>query len=173
MEVGGYSQDDNRGVGVEICACKLETGLLLLLGLNARVLDPFLVGITLHLSKVGKSGQIRMRRGTVIALIEVVCENLPVVVSLHAVLVVENIVLKLDLVQSLLLVDAVEMLLPRLWVVGAVEVDPDEAIGIDLEVNLEETVLALVESIKHIVVGGLGEVATQTIRPAVILAGKD
>lgn len=137
------------------------------------MLDPLLVGIALHLSKVCKRRQVRMRCGAVVALVEVIGQDLPVVVTLHAVLMIQLIVLKVGVCKSVLLINGVEVLGPRLRVIRAVEVDPDEAIAIKLEMDLEKTVLALVETFENVVVGRLGKVAAQTVRPTVVLAGKD
>lgn len=114
-----------------------------------------------------------MGRGAVIAFVKVVGQNLPVVLALHAVFLVESVVIPVDLLKTFLLINTLEVASPRFRVLRAVEVDPDKAIRIDLEMDLEKAVLALVEVLELVVVGCLGEVATQSIRPTMVLACKD
>jgi hypothetical protein len=108
-----------------------------------------------------------------VAFVEVVGKNLPVVCTLHTILVIQSIILKVDILQSLLLINPIKVACPRLRVLRAIQVDPDKAICINLEMNLEQTVLALVESLQLVIVRRLGKIATQAIGPTVVLARKD
>jgi len=54
-----------------------------------------------------------------------------------------------------------------------IHVDPDKALGIDVGVKREETVLGAIETRKILIKRSLGKLTVHTIRPAVILAGQD
>lgn len=110
----------------------------------------------------------------VVAFIEVVRSDLPVVVGVKLVRVVQLVVIEVELVKSRLLVGTVEGLLPGdLGGLLRVQVNPDEPLGIDTEVDREQAVLGFVEILQEVIVGRLGQLAVQAVRPSVIAARED
>lgn len=86
--------------------------------------------------KVGQGANIWMRRGTVVALVVVVREYLPIVVALHLPEMIEDVVVEAELAVAFLSVDAIELLLPvKLRLLLSIHIDPDEAILVDVGVN--------------------------------------
>ncbi len=83
---------------------------------------------------------------------------------------IEDVVVEVEVLESFLFVDAAEVGVPRdLWRGFAVEVDPDEAVDVDVYVDGEETVLGFVEAFEFVVFRCLGELSVKTVRPAVVL----
>lgn len=74
---------------------------------------------------------------------------------------------------SLLCVNALKVLFPgNLWDLLCVEVHPDESVDVDLGMNRKEAITILIK-VKALVARCLGELAVQSIRPAVVPAGQD
>lgn len=67
-----------------------------------------------------------------------------------------------------------EVLAP--WVLRhglGVHVDPDKALGIDVSVKREETVLGAIKSGEILIQRSLGKLTVHTVRPTMVLAGQD
>lgn len=84
---------------------------------------------------------------------------------------VKIVIVKVVRLVSVLLVNVVEVLLPRYF--GdflCVQINPDKSIDIDLDVNAEETVLVFVDAVRVFESSGLGQFTIQTVGPAMIPA---
>ena len=110
----------------------------------------------------------------VVAFIKIIGQNLPVIVTLKGITVVEIVVLEDVGLIPFLLVDILEMFLPRhFWDFIRIHVYPDKAIDVDLKVDSEKTVLLFVEVAQLLVVCSFGEFAIQPVGPAVVSASED
>lgn len=135
-----------------------------------------MVGGALHVIclEVGDGRQIWVCCLAVVAFVEVVGKDLPVEVAFHGVRVIEVIIVKIELLESLLLVGTFELLVPRyLRNFVRVHVDVNEAVGVNVNVDWEEAVFGLVEAFKILVARGLRQLAIQTIRPSMVFARED
>jgi len=84
---------------------------------------------------------------------------------------VRYIVIELEGLETGLLVDVGEVLLPRhFWLSLRVHDHPDEAICVDVDTDRQKFVLAFVEAFEALVPGCLSQVAIETTRPAVVSA---
>lgn len=136
----------------------------------AIVLDVLSLGPDKVRVEIGNLGNIGMGTLAVVALVVVVCENLPVVVTLHLPGVVKLIVLKVVLLEAGLRVDALKVFVPRnLGRIFAIKVDPDEALVVNVDVDREKTVLGNVKITDVLEARRIGEVAVEIIGPAVLL----
>lgn len=105
----------------------------------------------------------------VIALVIVVSQDLPVIVAVHLPGVVEDIFIEVEVLVLLLGVGAGEVVLPRhLRRFFGVKVDPDEAIVVNVGVDVEKPILGFVEALELLVAGSFCQVAAETVRPAMI-----
>jgi hypothetical protein len=110
----------------------------------------------------------------VVAFVEVISQNLPVIVTLEGIIVVEIVVIEVVGFIPFLLVDVPEMFLPRhFWDFIRIHVYPDKAIDVDLKMDSEKTVLLFVEVAQLLVVRSFGEFAIQSVRPAVVSTSED
>lgn len=115
-----------------------------------------------------------MCRRTVVALVIVVRQDLPVVRPILIPGVIVDIVIKVEVLVSFLLIDSSVLLLPRdLWSLLAIEVNPYEPVLIDLNMDREQTIAFLLETREFLISGGFGELPVKSIRPAVVFASKD
>ena len=115
-----------------------------------------------------------MCRCTVIAFVVIVSQNLPIVVSIHLPDMVELIFIKFELLESFLRVDTGKIVFPSyLWLLLAIQIDPDETIDIDVKVNWKKAIEVFVESLQALVSRCFGELAIKAVRPAMVLAGED
>lgn len=102
--------------------------------LNVAVLGLDVVGV-----EVGNGRNVGMGNLAVIALVVVVGEDLPVELALHVPCVVKDIVLEIVVLESRLLIDTVKVVLPGyLRRLATIQVDPDEAVLVDMRVNRRE-----------------------------------
>ncbi len=91
--------------------------------------------------QVGDSRDIRVRDLTVVALVVVVCEDLPVELALHVPGVVKGVVLEVVELVAGLRVDALKVVFPGdLGLLASVQVDPDETIAVNVDVDGLEAV---------------------------------
>lgn len=138
------------------------------------VLNVSVLGVAVERIQIEKLGDIRMCCRAVIAFVEVVCQDLPVILAVQLVGIIEVVVVEVVGLVSVLLVDVFEVLLPRhLGRLVCIHIHPDKAVDIDLDMDAKEPVLALVEAIQFLVLRGFGQRAVQSIGPAVIPAGQD
>lgn len=111
-----------------------------------------------------EGGDIRVGCLAVVALVEVVRGDLPVVVRVELVRVVERVLVEVELVKTRLLVDACEGFSPGdFGRFAGVQIHPDEALGVNMQVDWEEAVLFLFKFAQGVVVRGFGEFAVQTV----------
>lgn len=100
------------------------------------MLDVAVLGLDVVGVQIGDGGDIRVRVLAMVALVVVVGQNLPVEVALLLPRVVEVVVVEVVVVEAGLLVDAVKVILPGyLGGLFGVEVDPDEAVTIDVHMD--------------------------------------
>lgn len=119
--------------------------------------------------KVQERGNVCVRRRAVVAFVEVVGQDLPVVVSIQLVGVVQIVIVKVDLVVPRLHVDIVKVLLPgHLGSLLGVHVDPDEAVLVDFCVDAKQAILLLIKLTQSLVARGFGQVAVEAVRPSVV-----
>lgn len=125
-------------------------------------------------------GQIRygfyiwMRNLAMITFVIVICEGFPVVIALHAPDVIELIFREVKMFEPLLGVNPLKVVCPfHFWFWGRIQVDPDEANGIDVHMDRKEAMVLFVERRDGVEARGLGKFSVYTVRPAVIFAGED
>lgn len=125
-------------------------------------------------------GQIRharnqwVRRRTVVALVVIVNDALPVGLELHVPHVVVDVAArKVEVLHPRLVVDAAKVVLPLDVGLSCLEVDPDEACRINPNVDRQKPVLALVEPFYRVESRSLGEVAFEAVGPAVVFAAEN
>ena len=136
--------------------------------------DTAVLGVDRVGRQVRDGGDVRVRRRAVVALVVVIRQDLPVEVATLLPGVVEHVVVPVDIVHARLLVDPLEVVLPRdLGLLLSVQVHPDEPVAVDVHVDRQQTILALVEPVKVLVPRRLGELAVQPVAPAVVLARED
>ncbi|KAI6765722.1 hypothetical protein HG530_006792 [Fusarium avenaceum] len=140
-------RDVGGGIGKVVSDSNAESAVNLILSLSTKVLDVRLLCLDPVGVEVGNGGDIRVSNLAVVALVVVVGEDLPVVVTLHLPDVVEVVVVKVVVREALVGIEIVKVILPGdLRDLGTVHVDPDEATGINLDVNGKKTVLGLVKA---------------------------
>lgn len=140
----------------------------------AVVLDVSIFEIAVERLKVEEFRNIGVCRRAVVALVEIISQNLPVIFAFERISVVKIVVVEVVGFVAFLLVDVPEMFLPRhFWDFIRIHIDPDKAINVDLEVDSEKTVLLLVEVAQLLVFRSFGKFAIQSVRPAVVSTGED
>jgi hypothetical protein len=156
----GNLRDGHRDIGKVIGAQCVQSLIELFWGIFAVVLDVAALEIAVKRVEVEKGRNVRVRRGAVVALVEVVRQGLPVVLAVELVGVVQLVVAKVHLAVPLLHVDVLEVLVPaHLGLFLGVHVDPDEAVLVNLGVDPEQPVLILFRLVHVLEAGGLGELA--------------
>lgn len=172
------STKDSRGchgsVGEVVRAVHAQAPRCLLWGRDTVMLYMAILEIRIESLKIDKVRDIRVSSGTMVAFIEVVCENLPVEISFQLVRVVELVIVKVDVLIPFLLVDVGKVFFPRdFGYFFCIHVYPDEAVDIDFNVNAKEAVLLFLIAFEILIAWCLGKVAIETVRPAVISACKN
>ena len=166
--------DAHADVGEVVGAVNVEALGLLLWGGSVVVLHVSVLHRDVCALGAQEVWHIRVRRRAVVAFVEVVAGDLPVVLAIELVAMVELILVEVELLEALLLVDGVKLLLPRhLGFLVAVHVDPDEAVDVDVDVDGEEAVDGLVEAVEFLVLRSFSQFAVEAVRPAVVSTGKD
>lgn len=123
--------------------------------------------------QVSDSRNVWVRRLAVVALVVVIGQDLPVIGPLHLPAMVENVVFEVKLLILFLFIGTEEIILPRdLGYSFSIKVDPDEAIAVDVYMNWQQTILGLVKACELLITWCLGQVAAQTVRPAMISEGQ-
>lgn len=113
-----------------------EALLDLILSLGAEMLNMAILGLDVVGVEVCNLGDLRMGDPAVIALVIVVGQNLPVEFAFHIPSVIEEVVLKVVVFESRLLIDPVKVVLPsNLGGLRCVQVHPDEAISVEVHMN--------------------------------------
>lgn len=167
---------DNHGRHGEIVrASREETFLDLLFIWVTVVLDVSVFRITVEGVQVEEVRDIRMCRWAVIALVEIIRKNLPVIVPLKLIGMVQVVVVEIQAQSpiSFLCVNALKVLFPgNLWDLLCVEVHPNESVHVDPGMNRQEAITLLIK-VKALVARCLGELPVQSIRPAVVPTGQD
>lgn len=134
-----YSRDIEGSVGPEVGGCDAESLVDLVLTGGTVVLDVAVLGLDVIGVEIGDCGDVGVGNKAVVALVVVVGENLPVEVSLHVPGVVEVVLIEVVELESGLLVDTFEVVLPGdLWCFTSVHVDPHKAIEVDVGMGGEE-----------------------------------
>jgi hypothetical protein len=106
------------------------------------VLDVAVLGLDVVGVQVGDGWDIGVCDLAVVAFVVVIGQNLPVEVTLHIPSVVEEVVIEIVVVETGLLVDTVKVVCPGdLGSLLGVEVDPNEAIAIDVHMNGRKVVI--------------------------------
>lgn len=163
-----------RGVGPKVSGADSQAFFFLLGRGGTIVLYPRTLDVDTVGREVCDGGDVRMGGLAMIALVVVVSCYLPVVGGVDLPDVIEFVLVPLELSKPFLGVGTTEVFLPRyLGLLLAVEVDPDEAVDVNVDVDWEETVLGLVKARDVLVPGGFGELAVQSVRPSVVSAGED
>ena len=135
------------------------------------MLDDTAVSLNTISAQVGNLGEIRVGGQAVVALVVVVSQELPVVVASHLPSVVELVVVKVVVLQPLRLIDASKLRVPgNLRPLTSIEVHPDEAGVVNVNMDREEAVDRLVEAGEVLVARGFGQLAVKPVGPAVVLA---
>jgi len=134
-----HSRDVERGVGPEVGSGNSEAFFDLVLSGSTVVLDVAVLGLDVVGVEIGNCWDIGVGNETVVALIVVVGEDLPVEVSFHIPGVVEAVVFEVVVLESRLLVDAFEVVLPGdLGSFTGIQVHPDKSIAIEVGVSREK-----------------------------------
>lgn len=125
-----------RGIRPEVGGGNSEALLNLVLSLRAVMLNMAVLCLDIVGVEVGDFGDIRVGDLTVVALIIIVGQNLPVEVALHIPGVVECIILEVVVVEPGLLIDTIKVVLPGdLGNLASVQVDPDETISVNVHMD--------------------------------------
>lgn len=131
--------DGEGDVREAVCRANFLTKSFAVLGGVGLVLNVVALGVAVDIVglEVDEAGsEIGVGGGAVVALIEVICEDLPIEGSDEVPGVVELVVIKVELVEAGLLVDVVKSVLPcYLGLLVGVHVDPDETVAINAHVN--------------------------------------
>lgn len=160
----GDLRHDHGGHGEVVCAGSVETLRNLLGGGFTVVLNVSIFGVAVEGIEIQELGDVGVGGWAVVTFVEVISQNFPVVVSLELIGMIQIIVFEVVVLVSLLRVDVLEMFFPRnLGDLLCIEVNPDEAVHVNLDVNSEQVVLVLVEAIEILIPGRLGEFAVQSI----------
>lgn len=171
---GKHSHYIHGSIGEVVGAGNDHICCLLFLRGSGVVLDESGLGLNVVGFEIGQGGYIRVCRFTVVAFVVVVGRNLPVICSVNRPSMVEFIVVHIVSFKSLLHIGTVEVGSPRyLWLLLTVQVDPNESFVIDVDMDREETVLALIKPIQVLVSRGFGKFAIKSIRPAVVPTSED
>jgi hypothetical protein len=134
-----HSRDVEGGVGPEVGSGNSEALIDLVLSGSTVVLDVAGLGLDVVGVEIGDCGDIRVCNEAVVALVVIVGEDLPVEVPIHIPSVVEAVVFEIVVLESGLLVDAFEVVLPgNLRGLAGVQVHPDKAIAVEVGVSGEE-----------------------------------
>jgi hypothetical protein len=107
-----YLRDVARGIRPEVGGGYPEALLNLVGSLGAVMLNVAILGLDIVRVQVGNCRDIGVGDLAVIALIIVIGENLPVKLALHIPGVVKDIILKIVVVKSGLLINTVKVVLP-------------------------------------------------------------
>lgn len=188
------SRNGHGAVWEIVSAVDVEALLYLFFGGRLVVLDVASFALAIVAVDGEESWNIRMCGLAMVAFVEVVGCNLPVVIAMKfwrlvsqthverwslvfmmlTVDMIELVVVEIELLESLLVINVGKVFLPRHFgLLASVHVHPYEALGIDMGVDWKEIVLVFVEALEVLIVRRLGELAVQTIRPAMISAGED
>ena len=133
-----YLRNISRDIRKVVRGSNCEAVLSLLISRSGAVDDLVAFGDDGISLKVGHSWQVRMCGSAVIALIVVVGEDLPVVWSFHLPHVVEHVVVEVEHLVALLLINALEVVLPgNFGLCFGIEVDPNEAVDVDVYMDWE------------------------------------
>lgn len=166
--------DVHGGIGEIGGAGNRKATLDLLWRRVAKVLDVAARGVDVGGAEVRNAGNIRTGRLAVIALVVVVGQDFPVVLSLQLPGVVELVVLKVVGSEPLLLLGAVKGVGPgNFRLRTGVQVHPDESILVNVDMERQKAVGGLVESSEILISRGLGELAVEAVRPPVVFARQD
>lgn len=140
----------------------------------AKVLDVAARGVNVVGAEVRSLGNIRIGRLAVIALVVVVGQDFPVVLSLQLPGVVELVILKVVGSQPLLLLDTVKVVGPgNFRLRTSIQVHPDKSILVNMDMEGQKAVRGLVESREILISRRLGELAVEAVRPPVVFARQD
>ena len=141
-----YSRDVERGVGPEVGGGNAEALLDLVLTWGAIMLNVAVLGLDVVGVEIGNCGDVGVSDQAVVALVVVVGQDLPVEVAIHVPSVVEVVVLEVVVLESGLLIDALKVVLPgHLGGLLVIQVDPDKAIAVEVDMDGEE--VGAVESV--------------------------
>lgn len=138
------------------------------------MLDMPVFDVAVERVEVDEVRDVGVCRRAVVAFVEVISQDLPVVVPVQLVRMVEVVYVKVVRLVPFLLVNVLEVLLP--WDLGSflcVHVHPDKAVDIDLDVDPEQPVLILVEPIQILVPGSLGQLPVKPVGPPVVSTRQD
>lgn len=136
---GMHLRDVERGIGPEVGGSNAEALINLILSLGTVVLDMAIFGLDIVGVEIGDGRDIGVSDLAVVALIVVIGENLPVEVAFHVPCVVEVVLIEVVVLEARLLIDSLEVVLPSyLWGRASIQVDPDEAVSVNVSVNGSE-----------------------------------
>lgn len=131
--------DVERGIGPEVGGSNAEALINLILSLGTVVLDMAIFGLDIVGVEIGDGRDIGVSDLAVVALIVVIGENLPVEVAFHVPCVVEVVLIEVVVLEARLLIDSLEVVLPSyLWGRASIQVDPDEAVSVNVSVDGSE-----------------------------------
>ena len=134
-----HLRDVERGIRPEVGSSDPEALLNLVGSLGTVVLDMAVFGLEIVGVEIGDGRDIGVSDLAVVALIVVIGENLPVEVAFHVPCVVEVVFIEVVVLESRLLVDSVEVVLPSyLGRLASIQVDPDEAVFVNVCVSRGE-----------------------------------
>lgn len=131
--------DCEGDVGKAVCGADLLAESLAIFRCVGLVLD--VVALRVAVDVVGlevdeTSCEIGVGSCAVVALVEIVREDLPVKRTDKVPGVVELVVIEVELVKPVLLVDVIKSVLPRyLGLLVGVHIDPDESVSVDAHVD--------------------------------------
>lgn len=105
--------------------------------LNMAIFGLDIVGV-----EVGNCGDIRVGNLAVVALIVVVGQDFPVEIALHIPGVVKDVILKVVVLKTGLLIDAIKVILPgNFGNLASIQIDPDKTIPVNMQMDRGEIVV--------------------------------
>lgn len=114
-----------------------------------------------------------MRNSAMVAFVVVISKCFPIVIAVHLPCVVECVLAEVESLEALLRVDTLEIIFPRDGIWRRVQIDPDEAQRISVNMHGEQTLVLFLESRDVIELRGFGQFSVEAVRPPMVLARKD
>lgn len=164
-------RDISRDIREIITCSNNQTSSTLLIRRSGIMNDLSLCSVDRIRRQVCQSADVGMSGRTVITFVIIVSQNFPIVIPFHLPKVIKDIVFKMELLVSLLRVDAFKVILPRHFrrLLG-IEIDPDEARAVNVHMNRKQTIILLLKSIQVLITRSFGQFPIQSIRPSVVFA---
>lgn len=164
-----YLRDIVRDVREVISWCDSQASLCLLRSCSDIVNNVSTPSLDIVGLKISHRRNVWVSRLAVVAFVVVVGQDLPVVRTVHLPAVIKDVVVKVEFTVLFLLIGTEEVVFPLDLGNGfGIEVDPNETIAVNVYMNGKQAILGLVKACELLISWCLGQVPTQTVRPAMV-----